>query len=117
MIAKLFITKPRIESKWYHENPQFNIVFSDVSSVESKYVKAALFCLKPTPVAVAAPAPVTNSNNRDSFFVDNTPAPTKRDDNMYSVDIASSDVPRTQLEVMYCTVELHSFDNLVILNC
>ncbi len=82
--AKLFITKPRIESKWYHENQNFNVLFTDVASTPDKYVKAALYCLKPTPKETPAKANWTK---------------TEEEENLYSIDIASSDVPRTQLEV------------------
>src|SRR5690348_7132372 len=40
---KLFMSKVRVESKWYHESPDFNLVAVDALNVMNEYVKVALF--------------------------------------------------------------------------
>eukprot|EP00981_Chlorochromonas_danica_P012272 scaffold4731_cov175-Ochromonas_danica.AAC.18 len=82
---KYFMTKPRIESKWYHESPHFTLrnVDCHVPSAEGNYVKVALFRLAVPVVAngsIKAIDPPVNC--------------------LYSVDIGSRDLPRCQLEIV-----------------
>ena len=37
------MSKVRIESKWYHESPNFNLVAVDALSYADQYIKIALF--------------------------------------------------------------------------
>jgi hypothetical protein len=78
---KYFVSKQRIESKWYYESPSFTIRNVDAVVTETGYAKAALFCV--TSDASGTP--------------------------QYSIDISSSDAPRAQLEVKHTSVlvQLH----------
>lgn len=53
---KLFMSKVRIESKWYHESNQFNLVAVDALSLGDQYIKIALFELH-TPAGETNPQP------------------------------------------------------------
>jgi hypothetical protein len=55
------MSKTRIESKWYHESPNFRLVAVDALSLADQYVKVALFELRTPAVSAtpAAPVPVS----------------------------------------------------------
>lgn len=52
------MSKVRIESKWYHESPHFNLVAVDALSYADQYIKIALFELH-TPAGEPSPLPGT----------------------------------------------------------
>ena len=46
------MSKVRIESKWYHESPNFHLVAVDALSIADQYIKVALFTLEtPNPAS------------------------------------------------------------------
>jgi len=86
--GKLFLSKTRIESIWYHESENFSIVSSDAITQGNTYVKTSLFCYAKAPFYRGNSA---KSLNNEVSFLSNT----------YSVDIGSSETDRVQLEVQY----------------
>jgi hypothetical protein len=147
--AKLILTKLRIESKWYHESPNFNLINVDVvttsSSLDSEladnYCKVGLFCLR-IPLhsrqynsgggttIIGRRGSATSSNVTDSPMkgsehnnggngtgndhqsgIEEENDDTLNDVCTYSVDIATSDTQRLQLEVrmLFCVCLLSFF--------
>lgn len=115
---KLFMSKVRVESMWYHESPHISIVAIDALSIGDKYAKVALFCLAETPET----APVAEPVRRSSFSLSKSPTPppntarpvmrrsSKGDyevcTNKFSIDIGASDTERIQLEVRVTTLSM-----------
>lgn len=98
--GKLFLSKPRIESVWYHEAENFSLISIDAIAHGSTYVKTALFCYAKTPfykrmnelgneIAQRKSAKSVTGNDGAAFLRDT-----------YSVDIGSSETERAQLEVI-----------------
>jgi hypothetical protein len=94
--AKLIMSKARIESKWYHESPNFDLVNVDVVSIEDSFCKLALFCLK---IPLTPSSPSVGGINRKSATANVSVTSGIEDLMAYSLDIASSDTPRLQVEV------------------
>jgi hypothetical protein len=134
--AKLILTKLRIESKWYHESPNFNLINIDVvttsSSLDSEladsYCKVGLFCLRiplhsrqynsgggttiigrdkrrgSATSSNVTDSPMKGSEHGNGGTIQNETQEEENDDTLddvctYSVDIATSDTQRLQLEV------------------
>lgn len=98
------MSKPRIESKWYHESPNFDLVNVDVVSIDDSFCKLALFCLK---IPLTPSSPSVSGNNRKSTAANVTVTSGIEDLMAYSLDIASSDTPRLQVEVR-CLLHLYA---------
>ena len=83
------MSKVRIESKWYHESPNFNLVAVDALSYSDQYIKIALFELH-TPVIVDTTSSTTTSGTSPlpdgSSGMGGLVPPTRQ----YSVDIGTN---------------------------
>lgn len=114
---KLFLSKVRVESSWYHESQDFNILAVDAQcsakEMHDRYAMAALFCYSTkksihtgmSPSSALAAATASNRSSRMSFSgVYSTPEPKLRDADFeehrtYSIDIGTNDSERLQFEV------------------
>jgi hypothetical protein len=90
------MSKARIESKWYHESPNFDLVNVDVVSIDDSFCKLALFCLK---IPLTPSSPVVGGNYKKPATTNVSVTSGIEDLMAYSLDIASSDTPRLQVEV------------------
>lgn len=84
-LGKLFLSKRRIESIWYHESEHFSLIAVDAFTLKHAYVKTALFCYANTPFYSATSHSAANEVTLRA--------------NTYSVDIGTSETDRLQLEV------------------
>lgn len=119
------MSKPRVESKWFHESESFGIVAVDAISTDDIYIKAALFCLKPSQPKTFSKDDTPHNKRkprRMSFLGLNEDLEIDENDTMeplnysnhdiYSVDIGTNQTPRLQLEVLfsqYILSSLHLF--------
>jgi hypothetical protein len=136
---KLFMSKTRVESMWYHESAHISIVSVDALSDHDsgRYTKVALFCLTEAPavdgVESMSSPPVPARRSSFSMSLSSAPAapavvaPASSGSgvmrkssiegeggllvcgNKFSIDIGSSEAERTQLEVCGSTLCLLSF--------
>jgi hypothetical protein len=106
----MFLSKARVESMWYHESNDFNIVAVDALSRGERYIKAALFCLcegstdaaaKATAAASVRAAPMRRlSWGRTGAAGETSPLKNMpRLPSLYSIDIGTNEASRFQLEV------------------
>jgi hypothetical protein len=103
------LSKVRIESKWYHESPYFSLVNTDVVSYahDDAYVKVGLFCLK-------IPIHTSRYEKERRKEVGHNNQLEDEDERLgdictYSVDIATNEHPRLQLEVRETIVIVNIF--------
>ncbi|KAJ1380341.1 hypothetical protein B484DRAFT_33545, partial [Ochromonadaceae sp. CCMP2298] len=66
------MSKVRIESRWYHENPLFSLVSADALSLRDEYVKVALFLLRPPDIFTLQCAAVEAANKASKRMVTNS---------------------------------------------
>jgi hypothetical protein len=94
ILARYFRSKPKVESKWYHESPNFHLQSVDAvgkhdtttqNPMDDQYVKVGLYCYHTVSQPKASPARAKAFTNDDLY--------------LYSVDIATSHSPRIQIEV------------------
>eukprot|EP01038_Epipyxis_sp_PR26KG_P009071 gene9071-12233_t len=96
---KLFMTKLRVESIWYHESPAFSIVAVDSYNFLDRHVMIALFCYQSA--AMSQPTSPVESLRRLSFYAspisDSVPI---KGSLLYSIDIGTNESQRLQFEVL-----------------
>ena len=97
--GKLFLSKPRIESVWYHEAENFSLISIDAIAHGTTYVKTALFCYANTPFYKRMNESGKEISQRKSKKSDGGKDGAAFLRNTYSVDIGSSETDRAQLEV------------------